>query len=109
MVKFKAQARLTRNYNSPWRNLDQWGEEFSFKELGGRRVKLDDDGSFHWSMRVIGSKTRDQAEQGSALRDHYEFGCKCEHDCCGHRFGWVTIRHVRPGIFNVVLHISSNT
>lgn len=103
--KFTASVRLTHTYIDQFDHLDQWGEDFDFKGLGARVLETGngyDEGSTR-RYRVIGSKTKSQDDQVSALSSFFgHSGCTHEYDCCGCESVHASVRKVRPGIFSVL-------
>lgn len=44
----------------------------------------------------------------NAIEDYFARGCACEHDCCGHVFGWGSAKQIGPRTFNVKIFRSIN-
>ena len=56
---------------------------------------IDEDGGYRYTTRLtlprgLTRKQRRQAVQ--AAQTTMRWGCHCEHDCCGHSFGWSVVR-----------------
>jgi hypothetical protein len=84
---FSLSMRLTYGYNSGWSHLDKWHDMGSARivDLGKHREDFD---SFR-QVQIVqvdapGYRPRNVMR---ALRETMSFGCRCEHDCCGHFFG----------------------
>jgi len=46
-----------------------------------------------------------------AIREEFRYGCCCEHDCCGHTFGYAythTLRRIKSGTWTFRMHHAVN-
>jgi hypothetical protein len=108
---FFASIRMTHRYVGTYSHLDQWGSPMRFKALEPKVIDqgndYDDAGSV--LIRVIGDKKADQRLQAKALTHELtRYGCSHEYDCCGCISTSARVRHVRPGIFSVLLRSTRN-
>lgn len=108
---FTAAPRLTHRYVGTYSHLDKWGAPMRFKALEPKVIDpgndYDDAGSI--LIRVIGDKKADQRLQAIALTQELtRYGCAHEYDCCGCISTSARVRHVRPGIFSVLLRSTRN-
>jgi hypothetical protein len=94
---FSISMRLTHGYVTGWNHLDRW------HHLGEARVvdcgkSREDDESFRQTqiieVNAPGYRPRNIMR---AIDATMRFGCRCEHDCCGHYFGGATKIRKLPG------------
>jgi hypothetical protein len=101
---FNLSMRLTYGYNSGWSHLDKWhtlGEARIHAE--GKNREQFDSARVLQIVRVNAPGYR-RENVIRALRETMSFGCRCEHDCCGHLFGGPTrIRPLRNGDYAVLM------
>lgn len=92
MKNISLAKRETHNYTSAWKHLDRWSDigEASVVAFGDESdPDSNGEAGSGWSLVRIDRLEPDFTVQDAieALADEYSYGCKCEHDCCGHRFG----------------------
>lgn len=106
---FHLSKRLTYHYTTGWDHLDKWHEMGTARIIREGKRREEDE-----SMRVlqiveVKAEGYRPANIIHALRDAMSFGCRCEHDCCGHFFGGpARIRKLRGNRYAVLLTASRN-
>lgn len=108
--RFAAYKRLTRKYRSGWSHLDEAVYIGTFKQLQRKLFHVDrHDENRIYLFNVITPKGLKSADVRDALYDSYEYGCKCEHDCCGHWFGWAfDVKKIKPNEWSVKQSVGRN-
>ncbi len=88
-IRFEGYRRLTFQFNDSWKDEDehQYVGEFMILKCRIRHPSLQDSsngeaGERIYTVRVPRGVSRDDII--NALRDSFTYGCRCEHDCCGH-------------------------
>jgi hypothetical protein len=80
------QRRLTHHYVPGWAGEDEWQSVGGYSLLRTRTIPGGDWESWGWSntVRVDASPGAGKLDIERALLDTFAWGCRCEHDCCGH-------------------------
>jgi predicted SprT family Zn-dependent metalloprotease len=89
MHKFNGSKRLTHKFNDAWKSEDQWEDVGVFRLLKSRRVQERDEG-YTLLQTIVAPRGVSREDVEQVLRDEFRWSCRCQHDCCGHRFGYVT-------------------
>lgn len=102
MRTFHIYARLTHKYRAGWAELDRHEYVTTLRLTAPKLLSIDDDGTKDRIVHGrISAKQREQARkvweklprQGrapfkqwlcAAVSETFDYGCRCEHDCCGH-------------------------
>lgn len=108
---FSLSCRLTHRYNTGWNHLDKWHDigQARIVDLGKRRDE--DHGESYRQLQVIEVKAPGYRPRNviRALHETLRFGCRCEHDCCGHYFGGASrIRPLGKNRYAVLIRASMN-
>lgn len=108
---FSLSVRLTHRYNTGWSSLDKWHDigEARIVDLGKRRDE--DHGESYRETQIIEVKAPGYRPRNivRALYETLKFGCRCEHDCCGHYFGGASrIRPLGKDRYAVLIRASMN-
>lgn len=87
--RFHAQIRLTHRYSAGWADMDDYEfPGFTVKVVRGRFDQgADFDSTQTTAIEITASRPVTEREIAGALRSQYSYGCRCEHDCCGHLNG----------------------
>ncbi|WP_321966984.1 hypothetical protein [Burkholderia cepacia] len=93
-VTFPGYKRLTHRYAIGWQHLDEHEYLGEFRVLNVRNFPLSDGdvedvGERVYTIRV--PRLVSDSDIRAALVSELSYGCRCEHDCCGHTF--VNVRH----------------
>lgn len=106
---FSLSTRITHRYNVGWSHLDKWHDMGTARvvDMGKRRESEET----YRQTQIIEVKAPGYRPRNimRALRETLSFGCRCEHDCCGHYFGGPT--HIRPlgkDLYAVIIKASMN-
>lgn len=114
---------LTRGYTAHYRYLDRQADVCFARMTTPRTVESDGEGE-SWNQRcIVTLRPEDLTNAKAAYRavikdpkhpkvsfrrfmqqaisDYFAEGCGCEHDCCGHVFGWGSAKQIGPRTFNV--------
>lgn len=85
----QAYVQDTHKYNPDYAYLDKGHYEPWYWRILSERFYPGEDydewGTLKIRIKVKGNTTRSQI--WDAMNDHYQQGCSCEHDCCGHLHG----------------------
>lgn len=81
--------RQSYRYDTGWACLDEWDHLGGYSVLKYRATVPDDDGRMihAWTVRVDPHQGTSKDKIRAALLTGFAWGCRCEHDCCGHRQG----------------------
>ena len=78
---------------------------------GSRATPQDDNGAYRYTTRLTLPRglTRRERQQAAAAAEHtMQWSCHCEHDCCGHSFGWSRARIIDARTLNVTTYVARN-
>lgn len=105
---FEGYKRITHKFNEGWKDLDQQEYIGRFKQLGikaGGVHYTDDEGSTDMKLTFVAPKGVNAEDAIEVIRNELSYGCRCEHDCCGHMQSYGRdIKRVKGRIFTAVLH-----
>ena len=101
--------RLTHGYNSGWSHLDKWHSLGEARVIAnGKRRENFDSYRLLQIVEVIAPGYRHK-NVIRALQETMSYGCRCEHDCCGHFSGYpARIRKLKTGKYAVMMSGSRN-
>lgn len=91
--------RLTHKYVTGWDSLDRWHPLGSCQVIASKEKPRDEYGESFRRLLIIevdaeAAKFRPR-NIARAISDAFAFGCRCEHDCCGHVQAYVSrVRHL---------------
>lgn len=91
--------RLTYHYADGYAELDFWGSGGVFHILSASQRIYDEDDIYceRWTryVRVKAPYGMPRKQIHSILAANYRVSCRCEHDCCGCAYSYVSkIRHL---------------
>ena len=122
-------ARLTFRFNTAWRSEDQWEPDDLGPPHRQQQVHNPDEDSDSASYRhvltfapagwqdaqqtykrVFAGKDRPTFVRwlGHMAAEYFAQCCRCEHDCCGHTFGYASLRYLGQRRFSVERRTSRN-
>lgn len=121
-------ARLSFHYVQGWRGEDQWAPLSASRLTAGTPIAHDEDdysvtyrhlltfGPHGWQeakkayRRLLPRKERPTFVRWLArmIGEHFAFGCRCEHDCCGHLQGSASATYIGRRRFSVERHNTRN-
>jgi hypothetical protein len=109
-TKFSGYKRVTHGFTDGWKSEAEHAHIGEFKELGSNRVSYSDNGeSADRRITFVAPRGTSSKDAIAVIRNHLSFGCRCEHDCCGHTQGYATdVRRTKGRRFSAVLHTYIN-
>ena len=125
-TKLTIHRRLSHKYRTAYQHLDQWER---LTEITQKAPAVEDwvesEDGYSWTSKVLVTMSLSQLAEAkrhhrsdtgmtfsqtlrSAIESLYEAGCSCEHDCCGHWFGYGDAVRVKPREWMVTIYRSAN-
>lgn len=120
-------ARLTFRYVQGWRGEDDWEPLTQARLTAGVQTAHDyeDYSTTHRHLLTFGPANWQEAQQlyhrlpredrpsfvrwlGSMVAEHFAYGCRCEHDCCGHLQGSASTTYIGQRRFSVERRTTRN-
>ena len=125
-TKLTIHRRLTSQYSIAYQHLDRWERLTEITQKAPAVVEwVESDDGYSRTSKVL--VTMSPSQLAEAKRHHrpdaeltfsqlltrsieslYEAGCTCEHDCCGHWFGYGDAVRVKPREWMVNIYRSVN-
>lgn len=94
---FAGYVRLTHKYVDGYKHLDEEEYKGIFHILSVSAPQDYDESSDSWArtyrVKAPAGLTREEIE--GVLRNEFRYGCRCEHDCCGHTQSYVRARGIK--------------
>ncbi|KWN05905.1 hypothetical protein WT83_27895 [Burkholderia territorii] len=111
---FRGYKRLTHHYALGWEHLDEHEYLGDFRVLNVRYFPsaggdYDDLGERVYTIRA--PRLLSEADIRDTLVSELSFGCRCQHDCCGHAFAHVyrqDVKRVKRRRWVVRVHVHRN-
>lgn len=101
---FDLSMRLTYGYNSGWSHLDKWHDMGNARIIAAGKHRESHDSFRQLQIVQVDAPGYRPRNVMRALRETMSFGCRCEHDCCGHHFGGpVRMRKLRGNRYAVLI------
>lgn len=121
-------ARLTFHYVQGWRGEDQWAPLAQARLTQGVLIAHDEEdySTTHRHLLTFGPRGWQEAKQvyrrvlprkerptfvrwlARMVAEHFAYGCRCEHDCCGHPLGSASATYIGRRRFSVERHTTRN-
>lgn len=121
-------ARLSFHYVQGWRGEDRWETMTTARLTGGVLIDHDweDYSTTHRHLLTFGPHGWQEAKRvyrrllprkerptfvrwlARMVAEHFAYGCRCEHDCCGHELGSASATYLGRRRFSVERHTTRN-